>query len=157
MDFPVLDIFLFRCTRIGHLSNSPFFGSIRYIFGIFSAIFMTSTFIFLYMKIYKRKTISNPMSLIPFIIAFIFPFLFIYMNFSGTKIEIIKDILSKIENIVWITGSSITIYTTYMLGTNQSEVLLIFSCYSNSQLFLLFYGNSLVSWKPRLPDPVFHT
>jgi hypothetical protein len=118
--FLFLTFFFFGVRELGHLSNSPFLGSIRYIFGIFSAIFMTSTFIFLYIKIYKRKTFSNPMSLIPFIIAFIFPILFIYMDISGAKIEIIKDILSKIENIVWIIGSSITIYTTYMLGTKST-------------------------------------
>ena len=118
--FLFLTFFFFGARELGHLTNSPFFGSIRYIFGIFSAIFMTCAFIFLYMKIYKRKTIPNPMRLIPYIIAFIFPILFIYMYFSGTKIEIIKNTFSNIENIAWIAGSSITIYTTYMLGTKST-------------------------------------
>ena len=139
--FLFLTFFFFGIRELGHLTNSLFLGSIRYIFGIFSAIFMTSTFIFLYMKIYKRKTISNPVSFIPFIIAIIFPILFIYMDISGTKLESIKDIFSRIENIIWITGSSITIYTTYMLGTKST------GGFVNFFMFFQFAAFFAILWK----------
>ena len=139
--FLFLTFFFFGVRELGHLTNSPFLGSIRYISGIFSAIFMTCAFIFLYMKIYKRRTISNPMRLIPFIIAFIFPILFIYMDFSGTKIEIIKNTFSSIENIAWIAGSSITIYTTYMLGTKST------GGFVNFFMFFQFAAVFAVLWK----------
>ena len=50
----------FGIRELGHLAKSPMTGSIRYVFGIFSAIFLTSALILIYMKIYKRKTISKP-------------------------------------------------------------------------------------------------
>lgn len=110
----------FGIRELGHLGKSPVVGSIRYVFGIFSAIFVTSAFIFIYIKIYKRKKISKNISYIPVILALIFPILFIYLYFSGTQTEHLMNIFFNIENIVWIIGGSITIFTTYMLGTKST-------------------------------------
>jgi len=118
--FLFLTFLFFGIRELGHLSSSPMVGAIRYIFGICSAIFMTSVFMFLYIKIYKRKTISEPMNSIPFIITLIFPVLLAYLYFSGIGKEDIKNIFFNMENILWITGSSITIFTTYMLGTKST-------------------------------------
>ena len=136
-----LTFLFFGIRELGHLTKSPVLDSIRYIFGIFSAIFMTSAFIFLYMKIYKRKTVSKYMGFIPFIIALIFPVFFIFIYFSGTKTEYLKPIFSNIENIVWIIGSSITIYTTYMLGTKST------GGFVNFYMFYQFAAICALLWK----------
>jgi hypothetical protein len=136
-----LTFLFFGIRELGHLSKSPLIDSIRYIFGIFSATFMTSAFIFLYIKIYKRKTVSKYMSFIPVIIALIFPIFFIFLYFSGTKTENLKTIFSNIENIVWIIGSLITIYTTYMLGTKSTGGFI------NFYMFFQFAAILALLWK----------
>jgi hypothetical protein len=130
----------FGIRELGHLSKSPMVGSIRYIFGILSAIFMTSALIFIYMIIYKRKTISKNMSYIPLIIALIFPILFIYLYFSGTQTENLMNIIFNIENIIWIIGGSITIYTTYMLGTKSTGgFVYVFMCFQFAAIFAILW------------------
>jgi len=110
----------FGIRELGHLDKSPVVGSIRYVFGIFSAIFMTSALIFIYIKLYKRKTISKKVSFIPLVLALIFPIFFIYLYFSGTQTENLKNTFFNIESILWIIGGSIMVYTTYMLGTKST-------------------------------------
>src|SRR5659263_473022 len=68
-----LTFLFFGIRELGHLTKSSLLDSIRYIFGICSAIFMTSALILIYMKIYKRKTTSKSMSFIPLMFALIFP------------------------------------------------------------------------------------
>jgi len=118
--FLFMTFFFFGLRELGHLTNSPTLESIRYILGMWSAIFMTSAMIFIFMKLYMRKTISRPMIILPFALMILFPVIFIVLIFSGTRIEEIKYIMSNTENIVWIIGSSITIYTTYLLGTKST-------------------------------------
>ncbi|MCX9082200.1 MAG: hypothetical protein OIN83_08370 [Candidatus Methanoperedens sp.] len=115
-----LTFLFFGIRELGHLDKSPVVGSIRYVFGIFSAIFMTSALIFIYIKIYKRKTISKKVGFIPLVFALIFPIFFIYLYFSGTQTENLKNTFFTIENILWIMGGSIMVYTTYMLGTKST-------------------------------------
>jgi len=76
--------------------------------------------IFIFMKLYMRKTISRSMSYLPFALMFLFPIIFISLIFSGTKINDNEFIMHNVENIVWIIGSSITIYTTYLLGMKST-------------------------------------
>jgi len=92
MDISVHDLFIFGIRELGHFSKSTVSDSLRYIFGICSAIFLASALILIYMKLYKRKTISKFMSFAPIIFALVFPILFIYLYISGTKTENIKNI-----------------------------------------------------------------
>lgn len=136
-----LTFLFFGIRELGHLDKSPMTGSIRYVFGIFSAIFMTSALIFIYIKIYKRKMISKNMSYIPLIFALIFPILFIYLDFSGTQTQNLRNIFFNIENIIWIIGGSITIYTTYMLGTKSTGGFVHFF------MFFQFAAIFAILWK----------
>lgn len=135
-----LTFLFFGIRELGHLDGSSITGSIRYVFGIFSAIFMTSALIFIYIKIYKRKTISKNMSFIPLVLALIFPIYFIYLYFSGTQTENLKNIFFNIESIVWIIGGSITIYTTFMLGTKSTgEFVYVFMFFQLAAFFAVLW------------------
>ena len=135
-----LTFLFFGIRELGHLTKSSFLDSIRYIFGICSAIFMTSALILIYMKIYKRKTTSKSMSFIPLMFALIFPILLIYLYFSGTKTETIKNIFFNLENIMWIIGSSITVYTTYMLGTKSTgDFVHVFMFFQFAAIFAILW------------------
>jgi hypothetical protein len=102
---------------------------------------MTSAMVFIFMKIYQRKTISRPMIILPFALMILFPIIFIFLIFSGTRTEEIKYILSNTENIVWIIGSSITIYTTYMLGMKST------GGFNNFYMFFHFAAIVALLWK----------
>ncbi len=123
-DMPWTFLFLififFGIRELGHLSSSPFIASIRYVFGIWAAIFMASLFIYLYILIYIRKTIPKIATYIPFALALLVPLVIIFLFFAGIKPDDLKNIMSSIENLVWIAASSITILTTYMLGTRAA-------------------------------------
>ncbi len=118
--FLFLGFLFFGIRELGHFTSSPLLGSIRYIFGIGSAIFMASAFIIIFVKICKRKDVPPSARYIPFIIALIFPIFLIMKYLSREGIENIRSDLSNMENIVWLVGSSITIYTSYMLGTKST-------------------------------------
>ncbi len=118
--FLFLTFLFFGIRELGHLSSSLLIASIRYVFGIWAAIFMTSLFTCLYILIYKRKTIPNIATYLPFALALLFPVVFLYLFYSGIKINELKNIMLSIENLVWIAGSSITILATYMLGTQAA-------------------------------------
>lgn len=139
--FMFLTFLFFGIRELGHFSDSPVVAVVRYIFGISSAIFITSAFILLYMKLCKRKVISRPLNLFPFFIVFIFLVVLGYMLLSGIKIDIIKSNFSSIENIAWITGGSITLYTTYMLGTKST------GGFVNFFMFFMFAAILAVLWK----------
>ncbi len=139
--FLFLTFLFFGIRELGHFSKTPFLDSIRYIFGIGSAIFLTSALIFIYMKLYKRKIASKSMSFIPFIFALIFPILLIYLYFSGMKTETIKNIFFNLENIIWILGGSIIVYTTYMLGTKST------GDFVNVFMFFQFAAIFAILWK----------
>jgi hypothetical protein len=114
-------IFLFFGIReLGHLSSSPFIASIRYVFGTWAAIFMASLFIYLYVLICQRKTIPKIATYIPFALALLVPFVMISLVFAGIKSDDLKNIMFLIENLAWIAASSITILTTYNLGTSAA-------------------------------------
>ncbi len=139
--FLFLTFFFFGLRELGHMTSSPVLVSLRYILGINAAIFMTSAFILLYMKICKRKTISKQASFIAFIPAVISPIILIYLYLSGTKIGNIKDLFFNMENIVWMICSSITIYTTYMLGTKST------GGFVNFFMFFQFAAIFALLWK----------
>ena len=136
-----LTFLFFGIRELGHFSKSPVLDSIRYIFGIGSAIFLTSALILIYMKLYKRKITSKPMNFIPFIFVLVFPILLIYLYFSGTKAETIKNIFFNLENIMWIIGGSITVYTTYRLGTKSTGDFVHFF------MFFQFAAIFAILWK----------
>jgi hypothetical protein len=136
-----MTFFFFGVRELGHLTKLPILDSVRYIFGMWSAIFMTSAMILIFMKLYMRKTISRPMIIVPFILMFLFPIIFIFLIFSGTRTEDIKYIMSYTENIVWIVGSSITIYTTYMLGMKSTGGFI------NFYMFFHFAAIFALLWK----------
>ncbi|MDP3105063.1 MAG: hypothetical protein Q8M95_10720 [Candidatus Methanoperedens sp.] len=110
----------FGIREAGHFSASPVIGSLRYIFGIWSAIFLTFAFYFIYLVICKRKKISRAFSYMPVALGLFFPVLMIYYYISQNSLSEIKDIMNTLEAIVWMLGSSVTIYTTFMLGTRVS-------------------------------------
>jgi len=139
--FLYMTFFFFGVRELGHLTKSPTLESVRYIFGIWSAIFMTSAMVFIYIKLDLRKTISRPMIILPFALMILFPIIFIFLIFSGLPIEEIKYILSNTENIVWIIGSSITIYTTYMLGMKST------GGFNNFYMFFHFAAIVALLWK----------
>jgi len=139
--FLFMTFFFFGIRELGHLTKSPILDSVRYIFGIWSAIFMTFAMIFIFMRLYMRKTISRSMIILPFTLIFLFPIILIYNIFSGTRIEDIKYIMSNTENIVWIIGSSITIYTTYMLGIKSTGGFI------NFYMFFHFAAIFAILWK----------
>lgn len=139
--FLFMTFFFFGLRELGHLTKSPIFDSVRYIFGIWSAIFMTSAMILLFIQINQRKKISKKMMILPFTLMFLFPIIFIFQIFSGTRIEDIKYTMSNIENFVWIIGSSITIYTTYMLGIKST------GSFINFYMFFHFAAIFALLWK----------
>lgn len=118
--FLAMTFLFFGIRELGHFSQSPMIASIRYVFGTISAIFMASALLFIYIKLFRRKTISKIIIVIPFIIALIFPIFLIYLYYSRDQFENIRNILFTVESIVWITGSVIIIYTTYMVGTKST-------------------------------------
>jgi len=135
-----LTFLFFGIRELGHFVKSPFLDSIRYTFGIGSAIFLTCALIFIYMKIHKRKTISKLMSFIPLILALLSPILLTYLYFSGADKENIKTIFFNIENIVWILGGSMMIYTTYMLGTKSTgDFVYVFMFFQFAAIFAIFW------------------
>lgn len=118
--FLYLTFIFFAIRELGHLSGSPLIGTIRYISGIWSAVFMASAFICLYLRVCQRKKDSNIMTYTPFIFVILFPVIVLYLYFSGTDISNLKKITGNIEGLVWMAASSLTIYTTYMLGTRAT-------------------------------------
>ena len=139
--FLFMAFLFFGIRELGHLTKSPILDSVRYIFGMWSAIFMTSAMIFIFIKLYLRKTISRAMIILPFALMFLFPIIFIFLIFSGTRTEEIQYIMSITENIVWIVGSSITIYTTYLLGMKSTGGFI------NFYMFFHFAAIFALLWK----------
>lgn len=118
--FLVFSFLFFAIREMGHLTTSPVLTSLRYIFGIWSAIFMTSAFIFFYIVIYNRNKPSLISTYIPVVVASMFPIIMFYLYFIDTSSRDLKNIMSILESIVWMTGSSITIYTTFKMGSRVS-------------------------------------
>lgn len=139
--FLFMTFLFFGVRELGHLNKLPIFDSVRYIFGMWSAIFMTSAMILLFIQINQRKKISKTMIILPFTLMFLFPIIYIFLIFSGTKTGDIKHTMSNIENFVWIIGSSITIYTTYMLGTKSTGGFI------NFYMFFHFAAIFALLWK----------
>ncbi len=76
------------------------------------------------------------MTYVPFVLALIFPIIWLYSYISFP--ENLKNIMSIIESFVWVLGSSITIYTTYMLGTRTTgDFVKVFMFFQFSAYFAL--------------------
>ncbi len=118
--FLFLTFICFAIRELGHLSGSPLIGTIRYIFGVWSAIFMASAFISLYLKICQRKKDSMAMTYTPFILVILFPVIVLYLYISGADVSDLKKITGNIESLVWMAASSLIIYATYILGTRTT-------------------------------------
>lgn len=139
--FLFLTFLCFGIRELGHFSKSDYIGSIRYVFGIWSAVFMASAFIYLCVRICQRKKDSKLLTYAPFAFVIIFPAIMFYLYFSGTDISNLKKIMNTIENIVWIIASSTIIYTTYMLGTQTS------GRFTKVFMFFQFSAYSAFLWK----------
>ena len=139
--FLFLTFICFAIRESGHFSSSPLIGSIRYIFGIWSAIFMASAFVYLCLRICQRKKESRVMNYTPFAFIVIFPIIMLYLYFSGTEISDLKKIMGIIESLVWMTASMIIIYTTYMLGTHAT------GGFTSVFMFFQFSGFTAFTWK----------
>ncbi len=138
--FLFLTFLFFGIRELGHLSSSLLIASIRYVFGIGAAIFMTSLFIYLYMLICQRKTIPKIATYLPFVLALLFPLVMLFLSFAGIKLDELKNIMFSIENLVWIVGSSITILTTYMLGTRAAGGFVkVFMLFQIAAIFALLW------------------
>lgn len=118
--FLFLTFICFAIRELGHFNGSPLISSIRYVFGSWSAIFMASAFVFLYLRICQRKKDPMAMTYIPFIFAALFTVIMIYLYLSETNISNLKTMMGDIEALVWMAASSLVIYTTYMLGTRAT-------------------------------------
>lgn len=142
--FLFLTFLFFGIRELGHFSSSSTIASVRYVFGIWSAIFMASLFIYLYVLIYMRKTIPKIATYLPFVIALLFPLAVLFLFIEGTKPDDLKNIIFSIENLVWIAASSITILTTYNLGTRAAggfvKVYMLFQIAAIFALLWKFLG-----------------
>ncbi|HEY9246980.1 MAG TPA: hypothetical protein VIO11_09060 [Candidatus Methanoperedens sp.] len=134
--FLFLAFVFFGLRELGHLSALPLIVSLRYGFGTLSAIFMTSAMFYLFMIICKRKNISRMMSLAPFVLITILLIFWLYLYYFSNYS--LKDFTSLTESIIWIIGSSIIIYTTYMLGTSVvGDFIKVFMFFQFSAYFAL--------------------
>jgi len=139
--FLVFGFLFFAIRELGHLGASTVISSLRHIFGIWSAIFMTSAFIFFYIVIYKRKKPSLITTYLPVALASMFPIVMFYMYFIETNARDIEIIMSLLENIVWMIGSCFTIYTTFKMGTCVS------GGFVNVFMFFQFSAYTAFLWK----------
>ncbi len=139
--FLFLTFISFAIRELGHFSGSPLIGTVRYIFGVWSAIFMASAFISLYLRICQRKKDSMIITYTPFIFVILFPVIVLYLYFSGTDISDLKKITGIIEGLVWMAASSLIIYATYMLGTRATGGFI--------QVFMFFQFSAFTAftWK----------
>lgn len=67
-NFLIMAFFFFGMRELGHFTKVPALVLLRYTLGIWSAIFMASAFVLIFIKIYKRKkftkvTIYSPLFL----------------------------------------------------------------------------------------------
>ena len=137
-----LTFFFFGIRELGHFTTSPIIGSIRYVFGIWAAIFMTAALFSIYMVICQHRKIPKIISYGSYGLASIFPliWLYLYLSIPGN----LKNIMSIIESLVWIFGSSISIYTSYMLGTSTTggfiKVFMFFQFSAYTALIWKFLG-----------------
>lgn len=142
--FLFLIFFFFGIRELGHLSNSPLIGTIRYIFGTWAAIFMASLFTCLNILIYKRRAIPKIATYLPFALALLLPLAMIFLSLTGMKLDDLKNIVFLIENLAWIAASSITIFATYNLGTRAAggfvEVYMYFQIAAIFALIWKFLG-----------------
>jgi hypothetical protein len=118
--FLFLTFLFFGIRELGHFSSSPLIASLRYVFGIWSAIFMASLFTYLYMLICQRRTIPKIATYLPFVLTLLLPLFMFFLFFAGIKYDDMERIMFSLENFVWIAGSSITILTTFLLGTRAA-------------------------------------
>ena len=139
--FLFLTFIFFWIRELGHFSTSPLVASIRYIFGTLSAIFMSATFILLFLRICKRKKDPRLIIYMPFIVGTIFPVIMLYQYYTGVEINSIKKTVGLIEGIIWIVASSLIIYTTYMLGTRAT------GGFTGVFMFFQFSAFAAFTWK----------
>ncbi|NJD77786.1 MAG: hypothetical protein FIB08_11940 [Candidatus Methanoperedens sp.] len=137
--FLFLAFFFFGIRELGHLSKEPLIGSIRYIFGIWSAIFMTTALFFIFLILCHGRRITGVIIYIPYALALIFPVIWSYLYISDPGN--LKSAMGAIENITWIIGSLVTIYTAYMLGTRTTgDFVKVF-------MFFQFSAYLALTWK----------
>jgi len=131
----------FGIRELGHLCTSPVINSLRHIFGIWSAIFMTSAFIFFFIVIYMRKKPYLFSTYMPVAFASMFPIFMFYMYFIEANTVYINNIMNIMESLVWMIGSSVTIYTTFKMGTRVS------GGFVNVFMFFQFSAYTAFMWK----------
>lgn len=135
--FLFMAFLFFGIRELGHFSASPITGSIRYIFGIWSAIFMSSALFSIYMRL-CRKDSGNAVIYTPYVLASFFPLIWFYVYFTAP--DSLENFMAVIESLVWLTGSSMTVYTTYMLGTQATgNFVKVFMFFQFSAFFAIIW------------------
>ncbi|MCZ7398736.1 MAG: hypothetical protein O8C62_03490 [Candidatus Methanoperedens sp.] len=135
--FLFMAFLFFGIRELGHFSTSPLIGSIRYIFGIWSAIFMSSALFSIYMKL-CRKDSGKAVTYTPYVLALLIPVIWFYVYFTAPGN--LENFMAVIESLVWLTGSSITVYTTYMLGTQATgNFVKVFMLFQFSAFFAIIW------------------
>ncbi len=137
--FLSLMFIFFGLRELGHFVRSPLLSSLRYVLGIWSGIFMASALLCLYVILCQRKKLSKKLTYIPFVLAFIFPLIWLYLYLSD--VQNLKNTITALESIVWIFAGSIAICTTFMLGTRVTgDFVKVFMLFQFSAYFV-------ISWK----------
>ncbi len=135
--FLFLTFLFFGIRELGHFSASPLIGSIRYIFGIWSAIFMSSALFSIYMRL-CRKDSQKAVTYTPFVLALFVPVVWFYGYFTAP--DNLENFMLVIESLVWLIGGSITVYTTYMLGTQATgNFVKVFMLFQFSAFFAIIW------------------
>lgn len=135
--FLFMAFLFFGIRELGHFSTSPLIGSIRYIFGIWSAIFMSSALFSIYMRLYRKES-SKAVTYAPLVLVLLIPVIWFYGYFTAP--DNLENSMAVIESLVWLTGSSITVYTTYMLGTQATgNFVKVFMLFQFSAYFAIIW------------------
>ncbi|MCZ7384668.1 MAG: hypothetical protein O8C63_07965 [Candidatus Methanoperedens sp.] len=135
--FLFLTFLFFGIRELGHFSTSPLIGSIRYIFGIWSAIFMSSALLSIYMRLCRKES-GKAVTYTPFVLALLVPVIWLYGYF--TEQGNLENFMLVIESLVWLIGGSITVYTTYMLGTQATgNFVKVFMLFQVSAFFAIIW------------------
>ncbi len=133
--FFFLTFFFFGIRELGHFSTSPLVGSIRYVFGIWAAIFMSSALFSIYMRLCRKDSGKTS---VPYFLALLAPVAWFYLYFTAPGI--LENTMLIIESFFWLIGGSITVYTTFMLGTQSTgNFVRVFMLFQLSAFFAILW------------------
>ncbi|MCX9024529.1 MAG: hypothetical protein OIN85_00370 [Candidatus Methanoperedens sp.] len=135
--FLFLTFLFFGIRELGHFSASPLIGSVRYIFGTWAAIFMSSALFSIYMRLCRKES-GKMVTYTPFVLALLVPVVWFY-GYSTAPGNLENFMLFN-ESLVWLIGGSITVYTTYMLGAQATgNFVKVFMLFQFSAFFAIIW------------------